>query len=339
MSGIRKIRLLQASRWVQALEVAALCALILYVGTLLAPNYTYSIPAAAQNTVPTTPAAPTPVPGTPPYAEFGHTGFKTQYAGPDPQPGVVDYNFTSPDNGPGPQVIRVLKPTHPTPGVAHNFLFSLPVAPGVDNSQYGDGLDMMAALNAENTYNLTVIEPSFAIDPWYADNPANPAVDYQTFMATQLEPWAKATLSSTGREQSWLIGFSKSGVGGQDLLFKYPAIFALAASWDFPANMTSLDSMPGSVDNYGSQDNFAANYELSPGFLEAHSAPFQSRNRIWIGGFAMFGGAVAYYDSLLTSLGIEHSAETPTQMSHAWYSGWVPLALAALYRDSLAQPS
>ena len=41
------------------------------------------------------------------------------------------------------------------------------------------------------------------------------------------------------------------------------------------------------------------------------------------------------YDALLTSEGIAHTTETPTSMLHRWDSGWVPIALAALSRDSL----
>ena len=37
------------------------------------------------------------------------------------------------------------------------------------------------------------------------------------------------------------------------------------------------------------------------------------------------------YDALLTSEGILHTTETPTHMAHRWDSGWVPIALAALY--------
>jgi hypothetical protein len=251
----------------------------------------------------------------------------------------VDYNFTSPDDGPGIQEIRVLKPTNPAPGLAHNFLFTLPVAPGVHNVNDGDGLDTIDSLGAQNAYNLTVIEPSFDLDPWYANNPGNPSIQYETFMTTQLEPWVRANLSTTGHEQTWLIGFSKSGLGAQDLLLKYPSLFTLAASWDFPARMTALIQYPDSAACYGSDANFAANYQLSLTFLEVHREPFLNSRRIWIGSYGMYSGDVAAYDTLLTSLGIQHSTENPTQMAHAWDSGWVPLALAALYKESRAQPS
>ena len=46
----------------------------------------------------------------------------------------------SANNGYGPQVLRVLKPTNPAAGVAHNFLFVLPVEAGLgtDRGRHGD---------------------------------------------------------------------------------------------------------------------------------------------------------------------------------------------------------
>ena len=44
--------------------------------------------------------------------------------------GIQSYQVISSDNGYGPQVVRVLKPTNPAPGVPHNFLYVLPVEPG-----------------------------------------------------------------------------------------------------------------------------------------------------------------------------------------------------------------
>jgi hypothetical protein len=55
-------------------------------------------------------------------------------------------------------------------------------------------------------------------------------------MATELEPGVAQYQSTTGMKQNWLIGFSKSGIGGQDLTLKYPNLFTLAASREFPAD-------------------------------------------------------------------------------------------------------
>ena len=165
--------------------------------------------------------------------------------------GVRSYQVSSPDDGPGIQVMRVLAPTHPAPGVPHNFLYALPVQPQLGNA-FGDGLETLRRLDAQDQYNLTIIEPTFAIDPWYADNPNNPNVRYETFMTREIVPWVEKNLATTGHEQNWLIGFSKSGLGAQDLILKHPGIFALAASWDFPADMSPYDELGGDpASSYG----------------------------------------------------------------------------------------
>jgi Putative esterase len=275
----------------------------------------------------------------------GNAGFEVHYLSTDAN-GVQSYDMISADDGYGPQILRVLRPTNPAPGVAHKFLFTLPVESGL-RTTYGDGLATIEAANLQNQYNLTIVEPSFAIDPWYANNPNDANLQYETFMTSELQPWVKANLATTGTEQDWLIGFSKSGIGAEDLLLKHPDLFTLAAAWDFPAGMSDYDGtdpIRGSTvggdpqDGYGTSANFQANYRLSTAFLDAHKAPFVSGNRIWIGGYSAFQADMTYYDSLLTTEGIAHSTETPTSMDHSWDSGWVPLALAALEQDSLNMP-
>ncbi len=248
--------------------------------------------------------------------------------------GIQSYQVISSDNGYGPQIVRVLRPTNPAPGVPHNFLYVLPVEPGLGTT-YGDGMETLLGLNAQNQYNLTIIEPTFGIDPWYADNPNDPNVQYETFMAQDLVPWVKQNLATTGTEQNWLIGFSKSGYAAQDLILKHPSVFTLAASWDFPADMSSYAGFGADSEaSYGTDANFQANYRLSQAFVDAHKAPFLSSNRIWIGGYSEYQADVSDYDALLTSEGIAHTTETPQSMDHTWGSGWIPIALAALYQDS-----
>ena len=251
--------------------------------------------------------------------------------------GVASYSVTSANDGPGPQILRVLQPTHPAAGVAHNFVYVLPVAPGL-STDFGDGLDTLEALDAQDQYNLTVIEPTFAVDPWYADNPLNPYLQYETFMV-QLAAWVKTTFATSGTEQNWLIGFSKSGIGAQDLILKHPDVFQLAASWDFPADMSSYDQFgQSSSEDYGTDANFQANYRLTQAFVDAHKAPFTTQNRIWIGGYDAFQTDISDYDALLTSEGILHTDGPSVLLAHRWDSGWVPAALAALAQDSAQLP-
>ena len=263
----------------------------------------------------------------------GMAGFQADYQSTDAQ-GVKYYDVISANDGYGPHTMRVLAPTNPAPGVAHNFLIVLPVEAGLGTT-YGDGLATLQALDAQDKYNLTIVEPSFEINPWYANNPSYADYQYETFMTQELVPWIKQNLATTGQEQMWLLGFSKSGLGAQDLILKHPNLFTLAASWDFPADMSSYDEYSDSAASYGTDANFQANYRLTTSFVDAHKGPFLSNNRIWIGGYYAFQTDVSDYDALLTSEGIAHTTETPQNMAHAWDSGWVPITLAALYQDSI----
>jgi hypothetical protein len=264
----------------------------------------------------------------------GAADFQIHYMSTDAQ-GVRSYQVISPDNGPGPQVMRILAPTHPAPRVPHNFLYVLPVQPGVGKA-FNDGLDTLRRLDAQDQYNLTIIEPTFAIDPWYADNPKSTNVRYETFMTKEVVPWVEKNMATTGHEQNWLIGFSKSGLGGQDLILKHPDIFALAASWDFPADMSSYDELGADpAASYGTEANFQANYRLTPAFMNSHKEPFLAESRIWIGGNREFPVDMSNYAKLLTKEGIAYTREAPTSMHHNWDSGWVPYALAALRQDSI----
>ena len=267
----------------------------------------------------------------------GSVSFQVSYSSTDSS-GVRSYSVVSADNGDGPQTLRVLNPANPAAGVAHNFLIVLPVEQGLGTT-FGDGLGTLENLDAQDQYNLTIIEPTFQQPPWYANNPNDPRLQYETFMTQDLVPWIKQNLATTGHEQIWLIGFSKSGLGAQDLILKHPDLFTLAATWDFPADMTNYNSLSAdAAANYGTDANYQANYRLTQAFVDARKGPFLTSDRIWLGSYALYGKDVADYDALLTSEDIMHDTETPPQsMSHRWDSGWVPLALTALSQDSLKQ--
>ncbi len=90
------------------------------------------------------------------------------------------YNVVSADDGYGTQVMRVLAPR--IPRRAYPQLPLRPPGRGRAGTLYGDGMDTLRALDAQDQYNLTIIEPSFAIEPWYADNPERSDLHFETFM-------------------------------------------------------------------------------------------------------------------------------------------------------------
>jgi hypothetical protein len=234
--------------------------------------------------------------------------------------------------GAHPFAVRVLAPDHPSTNYAHSFLYALPPEPELDQSGWGTGLDQLQQLGVQNQYNATIIEPVFPLSPWYADNPNDPTMDYETFTGTLLPAWVDSNLATTGTEKNLLVGLSKSGYGALDLLFKHPAVFDAAAAWDFPADMTNYGGFgSSSIDNYGTDANFQANYRLTGSFIDQWKAPFLSADRIWISGYSLFQKDVSDIDALLTSHGVAHTLATQTPAVHSWLGDWLPGAVSGLY--------
>jgi S-formylglutathione hydrolase FrmB len=272
--------------------------------------------------------------GSNPTGGEGTTGDSPQftYAGTDSS-GAQVYDVTWSDSGLQPFAVRVLTPTNPSTAYQHSFLYDLPVESGLTQSFYGgSGLDALQALDVEDQYNATIIEPIFPMDSWYADNPNDPTINYETFVADILPQWVDSNFSTTGTEQNLLVGFSKSGYGALDLELKHPSVFSAVAAFDFPGDMTSYDDYGGSSANdYGTQANFQDNYEMNASFIDAHDASFTNQDRILISEGPAFQSQVADFDTLLTSQGVMHTTLDQTNDSHAWAGGWLPGAIAGLY--------
>jgi hypothetical protein len=252
--------------------------------------------------------------------------------------GVQLYNVMWDTWGSHPFAVRVLVPDHPSANYEHSFLYALPVEAGLAQSTWGSGLDALQQLDVQNHYNATIIEPIFPINPWYADNPIDATINYETFTATLLSTWVDSNFATSGTEKNLLIGFSKSGYGALDLLFKHPSVFAAAAAWDFPADMAAYDNY-GASENYGTDTNFQGNYRMTGTFIDTWKAPFTTEDRIWISGYGAFQTDVADFDALLTSHGVLHTLLTQTHDAHTWSGGWLSNAVAGLYgRDSIGVP-
>jgi hypothetical protein len=247
--------------------------------------------------------------------------------------GVRVYQVTWGALGAHPFAVRVLTPDHPSIDYPHSFLYALPVEPGLAQSTYGSGLDQLQKLDVQNRYNATIIEPIFPIDPWYADNPVDPTIDYETFTATLLPEWVHSHLAITGTEKNLLIGFSKSGNGALALEFKHPSVFAAVAAWDFVADMSSYEQYgANSSNNYGTQTNFQDNYHLTGAFIDSWKAPFTTEHRIWISEGPVFQSQVADFGALLTAHAVLHSLSVHVYEPHTWSGGWLSDAVAGLYQ-------
>jgi hypothetical protein len=265
----------------------------------------------------------------PPATSAGQPQFV--YQGTDAS-GAQVYDVTWSTSGLQPFAVRVLAPDDPSTSYQHTFLYDLPVEAGLAQPNFGDGLDELQKLNAQNQYNATIIEPIFPIDSWYADSATDPTINYETFMSTILPQWVDSNFDPSGTDKNLLIGFSKSGYGDLDLLFKHPSVFDAAAAFDVPADMSYSTFQSDSAPNYGTEANFEDNYQLSSSFINALKAPFTTEDRIWISEGPLYGTQVADFDSLLSSQGVMHTLSTAeTNDAHSWSGGWLSNAVAGLY--------
>jgi hypothetical protein len=245
--------------------------------------------------------------------------------------GAQVYDITN-ASGLEPFAVRVLTPQHPSTDYPHSFLYDLQVEPGLAQSTYGSGLNELQKLDVEDEYNATIIEPIFPIDSWYGDNPNDPTINYETFVADILPQWVDSNFATTGTEQNLLVGLSKSGYGALDLELKHPSVFSAVAAFDFPGDMSSYDEFgSSSANDYGAQANFQDNYQMNASFINAHSAQFINQDRILISEGPVFQSQVADFDALLTSQGVMHTVLNQTGDAHNWSSGWLSGAIAGLY--------
>jgi hypothetical protein len=269
-------------------------------------------------------------------------------------PGVVSYLASTDGNGTqsypctayanggsASNITRVLAPSSPSSGYPHAFLIMLPVEAG-QATDFGDPIATAVALNAHNDFNLTLAEPGFAIPPWYMDNPTTATIKQETFLVSGIVPWIKSNFATTGQEKIYLIGFSKSGLGGSSLLFRHPATFAAGAFWDLPAGITDAEGddpdysgspVGGGLGTVvGTDANFQANYQLGSTNLAGWASNFTGASRIWLGGYNTFPTDVANYHTRLTSAGILHTYASVSASEHNWAPtpGWVGAALAAM---------
>ncbi len=243
--------------------------------------------------------------------------------------GAKVYDVTWGESGLQPFAVRVLTPQDPSANYPHSFLYDLPVEPGIAQSTYGSGLDELGKLDVQDQYDATIIEPIFPSGPWYADNPNDATINYETFMADILPQWVADNFSTTGTEKNLLVGFSKSGLGALDLELKHPSVYSAVAAFDFPADMTSYDDY-GAANIYGTQANFEQNYELS-NILGGLKAPFTAQDRILISEGPVFQSQVADFDTLLSSQGVMHTTLDQVSDAHTWSGGWLSGAIAGLY--------
>jgi hypothetical protein len=172
----------------------------------------------------------------------------------------------------------------------------LTVEPGFAQSTYGSGLDKLENLDVEDQYNATIIEPIFP-------------------------QWVAINFSTTGTEQQLLVGFSKS-VYWRLISSSNTVRLCCCNRVLFPGDMSSYDEFgSSSANDYGIQEYFQDNYQLTASYIGAHDASFTTEDCILISEGPVLQSQVADFDALLTSQGVMHTLLNQTNDAHTWSSG------------------
>ena len=256
------------------------------------------------------------------------------------QNGVKSYSVTSVFQGPSPTVVRVLEPTNPVAGKPRRFLYVLPVEVGVSTlaSTWSDGLEELRLLDVPNRFNVTLIAPSFNIEPWYGDHASDPDRRLESFVVRDLVPFGDSFAAPGTIPQRWAIGFSKSGFGALTLVLRYPNVFSAVAAWDAPAQITDVFNPPCACQvaaNFGTQENF--NQYVIPSLVASNAAPFLTRNRIWISGDqSSWTADMNQLHTQMVQAGIVHTWVSGGARAHSWASGWLNGAVTSLDQNASA---
>ncbi len=249
---------------------------------------------------------------------------------------ITTHEITGPFQ-PAPVAVEVLAPDAIEADRRYPVLYVLPVAPGV-TIRWGSGMREMARADVANKYKVICVGPSYSATPWFADHPADPALQQESHLIKTVLPWVETHYPvQQERAGRFLLGFSKSGYGAIMLLLRHPDLFERAVAWDAPIDKTRPDQFR-MIDVFGTDEHFAQ-YAI-PNLLEEHGKAFSGHEspRLFLmpnrdGDHAMSG-----VHEQLEKLGIPHVFEPTEQIEHHWESGWVPRAVELVLRGADATP-
>lgn len=220
-----------------------------------------------------------------------------------------------------PVGLRILAPA----GEAKAHLYILPVEADGE-TRWGDGLAEARRLKLHEKYGWVLVAPGFAQLPWYADHPTEAGRRDETHLLKALIPRVERR-HPMQKPVRLLLGFSKSGWGAWSLLLRHPDLFDAAAAWDAPLMKERPDQF-GMGPAFGTQENFEP-YHLAR-LLRDRAPDWRGRKRLIHLGYGNFRAHHQQMQALLEELRIPVEYRDGPSREHAWGSGWMEDAAAAL---------
>jgi hypothetical protein len=211
-------------------------------------------------------------------------------------------------------------------------VYLLPVNAGT-KGPWGHPLEEILKHGLADRYQVICVTPSFALLPWYGNNPDTPSVRQTDYLLNAVVPFVESRYPVNGT--NYLVGFSKSAIGALGLALEYPGKFAGVAvfeNWYGEPDSLQWETW-GFKECHGTREAYDF---WDPGHVVTRHAPelaaAPARITVIGGGPGPRPGVDQLMD-LLRQKNIPHVEIWDRSMSHRWDSGWLPLALASLLRN------
>jgi S-formylglutathione hydrolase FrmB len=226
-------------------------------------------------------------------------------------------------------------PNHADPGRRFPVVYCLPVNDGIQGS-WGHPLEVARRHDLANRFQAIFVCPAYAVTPWYGDNPARPEMRQSSYLTEVVVPVVEARLPALAEARGrYLVGFSKSGHGALGIFLRHPERFAKVAVFETWFGLPDAAQWEGWGFSacYGTRESYDAwNPQRLIDERKQELARGPTRIVVLNGG----PGARLGVEQLLAQLrdrAIPHALIADRSWGHAWGSGWLPLAVAALLAD------
>lgn len=247
--------------------------------------------------------------------------------------GVQSWSITSPYQE-GTNKVEVLLPSDFDPSQHYPVVYCLPVNAGT-KGDWGHPLKEAKRNHLADMYQAIFVCPSFALLPWYGNNPENPRIRENDHILKAVIPFVESHYP-VKKNHNYLIGFSKSAIGALSLFFRQEHPFAKVAvfeNWYGNPSKKQWEKW-GFKTCYGTRANLTL---YNPQDVVAKYAKQFSGGPVRVTVLGGGPGRRIGVEKLMKQLrkaGIPHFEIWERGMGHRWTSGWLPLAVSSLFTNT-----
>lgn len=243
--------------------------------------------------------------------------------------GVDTYSYTHPyieteaDVTTTRYTIDVIKPSSWDSGNIYKRVFALPaIAKGNENVA-----DDFIAGDYANLYNVVIIIPYVkSNEPWFGTKNDNTSLQ-ETFLTKVVTQFSEDELAcSSARNDTFVIGYSKTGNSAYSLILRNPTVFGYACAWD-AAFSVEWDNY-GQSANYGTEAHWRTFNPLD--ILSANVASVNDSERLVLLGYQSYQSDQTAMQSALNSASVDFHFNAEDTNDHSWGGGWLENGMSEL---------